>query len=438
MNCSRDLRRFGEGWLLSTHPASISDTRPDRIERPRPRRPEAASTQRDRPQPGSDIAAPARPYATIAVSRDIDDFAAFWPRSTALSGSRQFIFQCADTLQAWCDTIGRAQAIEPLFVAVLDDARRPLLLLPLGLERRAGIRVLGFLDGTVSDFNAPVLFSPAQHWDSATMAALWQDIQRRLPGFDVAIFRKLPEMVDDWTNPLRHLVTARSTQGSYAMALPQQWVARDVLPDLKDSRRRARKLARLGRLSFKVAATSAEAEAFTRAAIAMKGRQFVKTLGTDRFAVEPGYAAYYIETTRRLFHTGAIHASALQINDRILAAQWGYIYGNRFYHMLTAYEGSGNWPSYSPGRLLTEHLIQRCVNARIARFDFGVGDESYKSSYCDERRVLFDAVLPVTLKGRLYALSVDFRRNSTILLRNTRFAAVIQRLLRAIGHGQVR
>jgi CelD/BcsL family acetyltransferase involved in cellulose biosynthesis len=156
-------------------------------------------------------------------------------------------------------------------------------------------------------------------------------------------------------------------------------------------------------------------------------------LGTDRFASEPGYADYYIETSRRLFHTGTIHASALQLDGKILAAQWGYIYRNRFYHQLTAYDGSGDWPSYSPGRLLSEHLIERSVRAGLATFDFGVGDEPYKSSYCDEHRLLFDAVLPITLKGRLYALSFDFRRNSTILLRNTRFEAMAQSLFRAIG-----
>jgi CelD/BcsL family acetyltransferase involved in cellulose biosynthesis len=71
-------------------------------------------------------------------------------------------------------------------------------------------------------------------------------------------------------------------------------------------------------------------------------------------------------------------------------------------------------------------------------FDFGVGDEPYKSSYCDKRRVLFDAILPVTPTGRLYALSVDFRRNSPIRLRKSRFAALAQRLFRAIGLWQTR
>jgi hypothetical protein len=52
--------------------------------------------------------------------------------------------------------------------------------------------------------------------------------------------------------------------------------------------------------------------------------------------------------------------------------------------------------------------------------------------------VLLDAVLPVTLKGRLYAFSVDLRRNSTIRLRNTRFAAMAQRLFRAIELWQAR
>jgi CelD/BcsL family acetyltransferase involved in cellulose biosynthesis len=388
---------------------------------------------RNRSRAASGLESGTRPYASILIARDLAEFAAFWPRSDAPGAGRQFIFQCADVLQVWCDSIGREQGIEPLFVAVTDDAGRPLLLLPLGLERRRGLRILGFLDGTVSDFNAPVVFEPARDWDRATIEALWQDITRRLPPFDLAMLCKLPELVEDWSNPLRHLATAASTQNSYVMTLPRQWRARDVLPDLKDSRRRARKLARLGKVRFCIANTVAEAEAYTAAAIRLKRRKFVELLGADRFAVEPGYADYYTDISRRLFDTGTVHAAVLMLEDKVLAAQWGFAFQNRFYHLLTAYDGSGDWPRYSPGRLLSEHLMERSAKAGTAAFDFGVGDEPYKAKYADIYRPLYDAVLPVTLRGRLYAVLVTLRRGLASRLRHTRFAPWGRRLLQRWG-----
>lgn len=57
----------------------------------------------------------------------------------------------------------------------------------------------------------------------------------------------------------------------------------------------------------------------------------------------------------------------------------------------------------SPGELLFYKMIQRLCGTGAALFDFGVGDQAYKRSWCTVETSLRDIVLPLTLRGRFAA-----------------------------------
>src|SRR5438046_10506619 len=99
------------------------------------------------------------------LTRSVEDLEDVWPRSQDLKTAQCYAFQCADLLEVRCETIARARKAEPLFVAAVDAAGNPLMLLALAIERRQGLRTLTFLDGGLSDYNAPVLFAAAGDWD---------------------------------------------------------------------------------------------------------------------------------------------------------------------------------------------------------------------------------------------------------------------------------
>ena len=103
--------------------------------------------------------------ARICITSDIRDFAGFWPRSDRLGEARCYPFQCYEILELQCATIARARNAEPVFVTVLGQSDEPLALFPLSIESDSEftralrqIRVLRFLDGGLSDYNAPVVF----------------------------------------------------------------------------------------------------------------------------------------------------------------------------------------------------------------------------------------------------------------------------------------
>jgi CelD/BcsL family acetyltransferase involved in cellulose biosynthesis len=116
--------------------------------------------------------------------------------------------------------------------------------------------------------------------------------------------------------------------------------------------------------------------------------------------------------------------SALLLDDKVLAAHWGYVAGDRFYYLMPAHE-SGDWRAYAPGRLLNEWLLKWAVESGLKYFDFSIGDEPYKFSYADLDVPLHDAFLPVNAKGRLFAALLGLKRNTKQSLRNSPLAPAL-------------
>ncbi|MEX2128811.1 MAG: GNAT family N-acetyltransferase [Xanthobacteraceae bacterium] len=361
----------------------------------------------------------------IRVNGSLDDLRALWPRANARRDARCFAFQCADVLEVWCDTIGRARQIEPAFVTVLGTSGQPALLIPLGIEQSNGVRVLQFLDSSLSDYNAPVVFPEAAAWSADAAEWVWAMLLQELPPFDLAAFEKMPGMVDDFRNPLVSLATAVHSESCHTMSLFGPWdrFVRERLPKFSDSRRRRRKLEKLGKVRFEIAETGTQRQLYLEAMMRMKRRKFVETKGYDVFT-DPGSGEFYQETNRRLGDRGPVQLSALLLDDRILAAHWGYVAGDRFYHLMPSHE-DGDWRPYAPGRLLNEWLMEWSVNNGLQVFDFGIGDEPYKFGYCDVHVPLRDAFRPTTMKGRIYGNMRRLKTAAKIFLRDGKVGATL-------------
>ena len=51
----------------------------------------------------------------ICVSDDLAEFAELWPRTDRCGSAHCYVFQCADFLQVWCATVGKARRTRALF-----------------------------------------------------------------------------------------------------------------------------------------------------------------------------------------------------------------------------------------------------------------------------------------------------------------------------------
>lgn len=347
----------------------------------------------------------------LCVSRDLKEFAHTWPRSDNMRDARGYVFQCADILEVWLDTIGRARNTEPFFVLIKNEHNEPWLALALGIERRSGVRVLTFLDGGVSDYNAPLLLSPRTSTSFLRLDDLVHGLRGFISTFDAALLEKMPAKILDCENPFVQPKLRAGSVSGHVMTLTGTWEEYRSKRNGKRQRKRKSKLEQAGCAVFTIAEDSDSRDRILDAMISQKSRRYIETRGWDGFD-RPGYRRYFPQMTERLGST--IHVSALQLDGRIIATNWGMVSDKRFYILMPSFDKE--WEALSPGRLLTEHLIEWSYRNGLTSMDFGAGDQTYKMKYCDTTVPLFRTIIPINPIGAAYRSALHCKK----VLRGTR------------------
>jgi CelD/BcsL family acetyltransferase involved in cellulose biosynthesis len=355
-------------------------------------------------QPGRDASARIE-RLRVLIAGAPGEFGGMWPRSDDLGEASAYVFQCADVVEAWIESFGRARGTEVLLVLIADAQGNPLLAIPLGVETHYGIRVLSFLDAAVSDYNAPIVY-PGWYELAARFPQIWDKLVGLLPRFDILFLTKMPSHINHAENPMLELRVTEGIVSGHCAVLPAtpEAAAKRVPPQAKTTRRKQRRLSELGKLSFLVATTAADRERVLDSVIQQKRRKYIDTRGFDGFE-RPGFRDYYAELTQHSGPNGPAHLSALLIDDRIIASHWGLVMGDRFYSLMPAFDSDPHWSRYSPGRILLEDLIEWSIKNGLKNFDFGVGDEPYKDEYCEEKIRLYDHMASGSLQGVLVVFS---------------------------------
>jgi CelD/BcsL family acetyltransferase involved in cellulose biosynthesis len=335
------------------------------------------------------------------ITDNVRDFSAFWPCSKKLGNAICYAFQCADILELHCETFLPARNATPWFIAILNDRAEPLALIPLMIERHRKIRSLRFIDGALSDYNAPVLFPLAQDWDAEIIGLIWRGLKKVLP-FDFAIFEKVPECIGHTRNPFVYLISSNQGQSCHFFSLSATWQEISArVPRRKELERKNRRLGKRGTIKFEVAETPELYDVILATLIRQKRQRDLDAHGgNDTFSI-PGFLSYLMEARKLVYPSGPVVLFALRIDDVIIAAHWGYVVGARFYSLIPSFEG-GEWYSYSPGFILADKIIRWCQEKGLEIFDYGWGDEPYKREYCNLSTRLYRAEIPATVMGRLY------------------------------------
>lgn len=339
----------------------------------------------------------------IRVATDIAEFGAVWPAMQGSPDSSALPFQSRDFISLWTRTIGAARRIETYFVQVDDAAGQPLLLLPLSIQKRRGVRILGVIDGGVSDYIQPVLFEGAAALDERQMRDIWRGVLDALPGVDVVHIDKIPNAIGAVANPLRFLATEAARVSGHALALSgtHDDYRQHRLPRRQDARRKRKRLLQAGPLEMMIPTTVEDRANVVATLIRQKRDRYLATRGVDGFKA-PGLLDYVEGLSDLAAKTPAVHLSALVSNGTMIATHLGMVSGDRFYYLMPAFE-AGEWQRHSPGRLHIEFMIEWSYANDLAYFDFGVGDEPYKLEFRDELVPLSQSLEPRTALGHAYA-----------------------------------
>lgn len=346
--------------------------------------------------------------------------------SAALAAGAGTVFQTWDWNAAWQQHLGARQGVQPRIVELRDTADQTVILWPLGLYPRHGMRVLDFLGEVVTDYRAPVIVAgfPGQD-DAASFQTLWDQVVQLAGPADLVDLHRMPATLEDLANPMTGLARSHPTENAYSLLLPGsvgELHARLSSKRLADNRRSLRRLGELGAVTLEPDHADTAHEAVMPVMAEQKSRRWRETGSRDLFA-EPGYFAFYRSLHFPETPDARVTVASMTVADSMVATHWGLIFRHRYYWILPTY-ADGPSARYSCGRLLLQAVVEWSLAQGHRVFDLTVGDEAYKKDWVSEPAPLYSWQAALSLRGHLWLARQQLRawaRNQPVLRRAVRW-----------------
>jgi CelD/BcsL family acetyltransferase involved in cellulose biosynthesis len=308
-------------------------------------------------------------------------------------------FQQPEFLAAWYGTLGARPGLTPVIVEATRSDGEPALLVPLCLRREQGLRVLSFPDDGVSDNNAPVV-GPGAPATEVEWNMLWSAVRSALPPADLLRLEKMPMLLAGQINPVLWLGSSNPSQlNAHPLEIGDDYEAY--------SRSRTKKFRKEQERIWRVfnrhegAQFDLVDDPSRRLGILheMERLQSVRMaeIGASYLLDDTDYAALY----RRLVSSVAaseVVLGALTAQGELVGALLGVTNGHSVTFVRLAHAG-GEWSSASPGRLVIERTLMALHERGVRRFDFSVGDYSYKENFGVSTVPLADIVIAMSWRG---------------------------------------
>jgi CelD/BcsL family acetyltransferase involved in cellulose biosynthesis len=372
--------------------------------------------------------------ASIDILGDLSQAETIW---RGLEDQQFFTpFQRFDFLGPWQRQVGEREGFLPFIVIAYDADRRPLLLLPLALRHRHGVRTACFMGGKHATFNMAL-------WDrdfaadatAVDLDALISAIRERSEA-DFLALNQQPLRWRDLPNPMALLPHQAS-----ANDCPLMMIVPDEPPTARISssfrrrlRGKERKLQTLSGYRYCVATTDAEIKRLLDWFFFIKPLRMAEQKLPNVFA-EPGVEDFIRAACMAPLSSGGhiIDIHALECDDEVFAIFAGVADGYRFSMMFNTYTMSEN-SRYSPGLILMRNILDHYAERGYRALDLGIGSDDYKRLFCKSDEPIFDCFVPLSLRGKVAAAAMSGINRAKHLVKHNQAVFYMAQRLRSALH----
>lgn len=292
-----------------------------------------------------------------------------------------------------------------VIVVTLSRRGQPACALALEVVQEGPFRVARFPGGSHANGNfVAISRGSVEPLSPEEGQALVDEIRRARPDIDLVLLQRQNPTHEGVQNPLSNFATIRSPNVSLAVDLSggfeQMLGRRSGKRKRKKYRLQVRKFEEAGGYRLLLAGTTEEADRLIGAFFEMKaarlsGKGIANVFGSGEVQTffrllfqgaldypEPPFILHGVEVA------GTLRAvNGCSVTQESVVCEFGGIS-----------EGLAN---ASPGYFLDYHSIEHASQEGKAIYDFSVGDEDYKRSWCDLETWQFETLLPLTAKGRV-------------------------------------
>jgi CelD/BcsL family acetyltransferase involved in cellulose biosynthesis len=381
---------------------------------------------------------PPRAHATLqfaqiemSVATDMADLKSDWHRLQAIKLNS--LHQGFDWCEAWAKSHGRELAVA---VGRIDG--RAVFILPLDIVREKGIRVARLPGSHYNNLNTG-LFDPALEVGSATeLKPFLRMLRTALADHaDLVVLDCVPLSWRGKRHPLSELATTENQNHSFQLPLFPNFET--TLAQLNSKTRRkkfrsqSRKIEAAGGYDHVIALDADEKHALLDTFFRQKAAR-LKMFGLPDVFQAPEIREFFhrlVDAPMEGTDTSlTLHAIRMRgEHDGHVVAIAGV--SRKGDHVICQFSSIDDsiCPEASPGELLFWLMIEKSCREGAALFDFGVGDQPYKRSWCSQETVLHDMLIAITRKGSaIKPLMVLATRAKAAVKHNPRLYALLQKL----------
>ncbi|MDX8446650.1 GNAT family N-acetyltransferase [Mesorhizobium captivum] len=334
-----------------------------------------------------------------------------------------------------------AETKADMVVAALNADSRPALSLALEVVRSGPFRVARFAGGRHANGNFPAAdprFLPAI--DGPAIRSLFSAIAKARPDIDLVSLERLLPDLDGLANPLAALPNFPSPNLALAVDLDGGFDALLARASGKRKRKKhrsqTRKFEAVGSFRRIEARGREEVDRLLDAFFDMKEVRFAKMGIANVFGdaeVRAFFRALFADALAEEKPPFLLHA--LDIAGKLRAVTGSSRSGKRLICEFGAI-AEDDLASTSPGDFLFFDNIQEACEQGFDVYDFSVGDEPYKRLWCDIEVQHFEALAPLTLKGRVLATGFRQGARAKAFIKNNPTVWKLTKMLRRKTAGQ--
>ena len=343
----------------------------------------------------------------MSVCHDLEAARTPW-LALAASNAVASPYQAFDWIRLWHRHVSAPLGHRPLIVTGCDERGEPLFVWPL-LERKFGaLRGATFFGGKHATLNMPLWRRDvASRFTAQDMRSVMSAIAAQANGIDLVMLHSQPATWDGTPNPFMLLPHQRASEDNFVLHITagaDDILAQQISGTMRGRlRNKERKLSKILGYRYVRATSAADVDRQLDAFFAQKAEK-LKIQG-----VENAFGQYGVEEfVRAACHVGrsegrpVIELHALESEGEMLALFSGIHDGQHFTSMFNSHTAT-EAARFSPGLILLQHLIVDCARRNFRSFDIGPGEARYKTFFCKEIELIYDSILPLSLRGRAVA-----------------------------------
>lgn len=372
---------------------------------------------------------------SIQCTREIEPLEPVW---RALEAAPECsIHQTYDWCRAWIGQTGAQPLIITATYTSGAHSGETAFILPLYATRGGPFKIARYIATPFNNVNFGIF---STHFlddaNQATMLAIRKQIAALPLGVDYVFLDRQPRHWHGYVHPFSHWPQVENQNPTFQTTLNEGFEA--VLARGNAKRRRKkfriseRRLDEMGGYDYVRARTAEDARDLLDEFFDQKSARFA-FLGLPDVFDDPQVKSYFhrlaeesIGQDRKMIEMYGIR---LRNRDRSLCAIAALSTKGRDVICQFSSIAIGPTEAASPGELLFHLVIRDACESGAHTFDFGVGDEQFKRSWCNVETAHYDTFLAMTPLGQVGALAA---RLSTDLKRFTKNHPTVFRLAKAI------